>query len=159
MDLPEQKKSDLLHMLGKIACAMAGSLSSPSKAAPKSSLSCCVCESERKAHGPEPALKCHDVQELCEIFAFVLPRLTRASSLRITAMNALRRLLIHVPPESSYLQLKSSVFGDLCLHSLRSSIRELRIVTGYDNHPAFSFPDYLFSFISFAFPFLLSFLL
>ncbi|KAF7116577.1 hypothetical protein CNMCM5793_005058 [Aspergillus hiratsukae] len=131
VDLPEQKKSDLLHMLGKIACAMAGSLSSASEAALKSSLSCCVCESERRAHGPEPASKCHDVQELCEIFTFVLPRLTRASSLRITAMNALRRLLIHVPPESSYLQLKSSVFGDLCLHSLRSSIRELRIVTGH----------------------------
>ncbi|KAH1718624.1 hypothetical protein KXX25_003534 [Aspergillus fumigatus] len=45
-------------------------------------------------------------------------------------MDALRRLLVHAPPESCYLQLKSSVFGDFCLHSLRSSIRELRIVTG-----------------------------
>ncbi|GIK07921.1 serine/threonine-protein kinase M1 [Aspergillus viridinutans] len=131
VDLPEQKKSDLFYMLGKIACAMAGSLSSPSKAALKSSLSCCVCESEKRAPGSELSSKCHDVHELCGIFTSVLPRLTRASSVRITAMNALRKLLIHAPPESSYLQLKSSVFGDLCLHSLRSSIRELRIVTGH----------------------------
>ncbi|KAM0088094.1 serine/threonine-protein kinase M1 [Aspergillus fumigatus] len=89
-----------------------------------------VCETEKRALGPEPASKPRDVHELCEIFTFILPRLTRASSLRVTAMDALRRLLVHAPPESCYLQLKSSVFGDFCLHSLRSSIRELRIVTG-----------------------------
>ncbi|KAH2924820.1 hypothetical protein KXW15_003774 [Aspergillus fumigatus] len=130
VDLPDQKKSDLLYMLGRVACAMAGSLSSPSKAAPEISLSCSVCETEKRALGPEPASKPRDVHELCEIFTFILPRLTRASSLRVTAMDALRRLLVHAPPESCYLQLKSSVFGDFCLHSLRSSIRELRIVTG-----------------------------
>lgn len=150
MDLPDQKKSDLLYMLGRVACAMAGSLSSPSKAAPEISLSCSVCETDKRALGPEPASKPRDVHELCEIFTFILPRLTRASSLRVTAMDALRRLLVHAPPESCYLQLKSSVFGDFCLHSLRSSIRELRIVTGYDHHlaspPDYRLPSTLFTF-------------
>lgn len=45
-------------------------------------------------------------------------------------MVALKRALVH-SPSSHQMQLSSSTPGEFCIHSLRSSIRELRLATGY----------------------------
>lgn len=68
--------------------------------------------------------------ELWDIFTYILTKLTRAPNLRITVMIALGRTLVHAP-NSNQMQLISSDFREFFLHSLRSSMRELRIVTGY----------------------------
>ncbi|KAL2005952.1 hypothetical protein VTN00DRAFT_10445 [Thermoascus crustaceus] len=60
----------------------------------------------------------------------ILPKLTRASAPRIASIVALRGILVH-EPDCSQLRLTSSVFGERCLHSLWSSVRELRTVAGH----------------------------
>lgn len=45
-------------------------------------------------------------------------------------MLAMSRLVNH-EPDSGRLSIKSSGFGEMCLHSLKSSSRELRLVSGY----------------------------
>ncbi|KAB8231016.1 protein kinase MEC1 [Aspergillus alliaceus] len=125
--LDEQAKCEFLSTLGKIPCAMAGRLERMDSIAPNGTLLCHVCDYE---NGAGSSIECPEIDKLCEILAFVIPRLTRTSSLRINAMITLKRTLLHTT-NSTYSQLASSVFGEFCLHSLRSSIRELRIVTGH----------------------------
>jgi serine/threonine-protein kinase ATR len=69
-------------------------------------------------------------EDLWKILNFVLPRLSRTPGPRIAAMVALRRILMH-SPNLTHMHLSSSASGEFCLHSLRSSIRELRVATGY----------------------------
>lgn len=129
--LPEQEKCEVLNALGSAACAMAGnSLSRPVGVISKNIPLCQACDSEDFKDGSVPQWRCSDFDELWGILAYVLSKLTRAPGLRITAIIALRRALVHAP-NSSQMQLVSSIFGEFCLHSLRSSIRELRIITGY----------------------------
>lgn len=131
LGLPEQEKCEVLNALGSAACAMAGnSLTRPVGVISKDIPLCQTCDSEDFKGYPVPQWQCSDFDELWGIFAYVLSNLTRAPGLRITAMIALRRALVHAP-NSSQMQLVSSVFGEFCLHSLRSSMRELRIITGY----------------------------
>ncbi|KAE8374326.1 protein kinase [Aspergillus bertholletiae] len=124
--LDEQRKCDLLSTLGKIPCAMAGEVEQLSGIASNDALICHVCDSE---NGVRSSKECPNIEELCKILAYIIPRLTRTTSLRIAAMVTLRRTLLHTS-DSTYSQLASSVFGEFCLHSLRSSVRELRIITG-----------------------------
>lgn len=60
----------------------------------------------------------------------------RSKYLRVLAANLIRRILVHVDDEQ-YLQL-GSVFGEWCMRSLQSSIRELRIAAA---HALMSFID------------------
>lgn len=120
---------------------MAGSLSKRSSVdVYAETFLCRVCDHEDygKVSGPSPHL--NGLESLWKIFVYILPRLNRDPNDRIAAMASLRRSLVHAP--SSYqLQLASSEFGEFCLHSLRSSIRELRIATGYElRHPKCNLP-------------------
>lgn len=99
---------------------------------------CQACDSEDFKDDSVPQWRCSDFDELWHIFAYILPNLTRAPGLRITTMIAMRRALVHAP-NSSQMQLVSSVFGEFCLHSLRSSMRELRVITGYISFLLFFF--------------------
>lgn len=91
---------------------------------------CQACDSGDCKNDSLLSWQCSEFDDLWSILANVLPNITRAPGLRITAMIALRRVLVHAP-NSSQMHLISSVFGEFCLHSLRSSMRELRIITGY----------------------------
>lgn len=129
--LSDDKKCELLSSVGRIPCAMAESLSSRSSAAvSKGVLVCDVCDHEDYRADSGSRGRLNGLDSLWKAFSYMLPRLTRAPSVRITAMAALRRILVHAPSPSQ-MQLASSDFGEFCLHSLRSSVRELRIVTGY----------------------------
>jgi len=131
MELAEQEKCEVLNLLGITACSMAGNrFTRPVGAITKDIPLCQACDSEDFKDNSVPQWRCPDFDELWHIFAYILPNITRAPGLRITAMIALRRALVHAP-NSSQMQLVSSVFGEFCLHSLRSSMRELRVITGY----------------------------
>lgn len=91
-------------------------------------LFCQVCDGEQK----QPSGSDGQIPEFIDIWAifdFILPRLTRTPGPRIAAMIALRKILMH-STQLNQVQLSTSTSGEFCLHSLRSSIRELRIATG-----------------------------
>ncbi|KAE8348829.1 protein kinase [Aspergillus coremiiformis] len=125
--LDEKKKCDFLSTLGKIPCAMAGRLEGLGDIVPNVTLLCHICDNEN-ALGLSK--ECPNSDELWKVLAYIIPRLTRTSSLRIIAMATLKRTSLHMS-NSSYAQLTSSVFGEFYLHSLHSSIRELRIATAH----------------------------
>ncbi|KAF7586889.1 serine/threonine-protein kinase M1 [Aspergillus hancockii] len=129
LSLNEQQKCEFLSTLSKVPCAMAGSLARLSGIASNGALLCHVCDYEYRGHNVGSDKDCPSIDALCKILAYIIPRLTRTSSLRIMAMTTLKRTLLHTS-NSTHSQLTSSVFGEFCLHSLRSSIRELRVVTG-----------------------------
>lgn len=130
--LPEADKCELLDTLSRIPCAIAGSLQKRFARCPSETgmLLCEVCDSEDRGNDVSSDVLCSNFDSLREVLVSILPQLSRASGPRIAAMIALRRLLMH-DSGSSRMQLASSVFGEFCLNSLRSSIRELRVVTGY----------------------------
>jgi serine/threonine-protein kinase ATR len=109
---------------------MAGRLTGLTGIVSNGTLLCHVCDCEQREHDVDSNRECTGIDDLCKILAYIIPRLTRTPSLRITAMTTLKRTMLHAP-NSTYSQLISSVFGEFCLQSLRSSIRELRVVTGY----------------------------
>lgn len=127
--LSEPQKNEVLDTLGKMACAAAGILSKhSSEVIIRDTFTCQTCDAEqptddRFAHGDPP-----DFEDIWSLFNSILPRLTRIPGPRISAMVALRRILTHAP-HSNQMHISTSASGEFCLHSLRSSIRELRIAT------------------------------
>lgn len=107
----------------------------PADVISKNTLFCQSCDNDDSSHGSVP---CQDPNfgEIWGIFPYILTKITRAPGPRISAMIALRRALVHAP-SSSQMQLISSEFREFFLHSLRSSMRELRIVTGYTHEPSY----------------------
>ena len=93
-------------------------------------LSCRICDSESYGPNSESEWWCLNSYELCEILEYIISSLTRPANLRIAAAVALRRTLMHTSG-LKYMQLTSSVFREFCLNSLRSSVRELRLIIGY----------------------------
>lgn len=128
-DLLEPRKSEALGIIGRIPCAIAASLvQKSSEVIAQDTLFCQACDGEQHQFESIPENK-SQIEQLWAIFNFILPRLTRTPGPRIAAMVALRRLLVH-SPSSDQLHLSASPSGEFCLHSLRSSIRELRVATG-----------------------------
>lgn len=130
--LSDDDKCDILIILGRLPCAGAGVLlegssDSTSRTGP---FHCHACNPDHA--GEDLVLPWHSsaFEELRKTLVDILPKLTRASAPRIASMVALRSILVH-EPDCSQLRLTSSVFGELCLHSLRSSVRELRTAAGY----------------------------
>lgn len=128
--LSDTQKFEALETMGKIPCALTGSLVlKPSEVIPRDTFFCHACDGNQYQHhssDKEPP----EYGELWEIINFVLPRLTRAPGPRIAAMVSLRRILMH-SSDLDQMHLSSSAPGEFCLHSLRSSIRELRVATRY----------------------------
>lgn len=109
---------------------MAEKLSSqPSEVMKKEMLLCQVCDMEQTQDDCMANEERNGFEEMWSLFDFILPKLTRTPGPRILAMIALRKLLIHAP-NSNQMQISTSASGEFCLHSLRSSIRELRVATG-----------------------------
>lgn len=130
--LPDYEKCELLSCLGRLSCAMTGSFSKrTSVGLSEDILLCYVCDRKDPRTRASSFPQVDDFESLWKVFANILPRLPRVPMVRITAVTALRRTLVHAPT-SSQMHLASSSFGEFCLHSLRSSVREVRIATGYD---------------------------
>lgn len=131
-NLREPQKSEVLGIIGKMPCAAAAQLAhKPSEVIARETLFCQTCNGEQHQFESTSEDKSPQIEELWTIFNFILPRLSRTPGPRIAAMVALRRLLVH-SPSSDRLHLSMSPPGEFCLHSLRSSIRELRVATAYD---------------------------
>lgn len=129
--LPEPRKSDILQVMGKFSCAITGHLAQkPSEVGTREIFICLACDGEYLQPGMLPEKDIPQFEDLWSIFNSILPKLTRTPGPRIAAMVALKRILMH-SPSSNQMHLSSSAAGEFCLHSLRSSIRELRIATGY----------------------------
>ncbi|PWY66408.1 hypothetical protein BO70DRAFT_390661 [Aspergillus heteromorphus CBS 117.55] len=128
--LEEQSKLEFLGVLDSIPCAIAGSLTGPMDVSSKDVFLCRLCHYEDDGLNIEADWRCTDTNELYQILVYIIPKLTRNATLRVAAIVALRKVLMHAS-SSSYMQLRSSVFGEFCLQSLRSSVRELRIITGH----------------------------
>ena len=128
--LSEATKPELLELIGKLPCAITQALvKRTSKILSRNTLLCEVCDGKEKIPGDMPEKINRDFEELWKTFNGILPRLSRTPGPRIAAMVALRRILVH-SPVMNQLYLSSSAPGEFCHHSLRSSIRELRIATG-----------------------------
>ncbi|KAF9892395.1 serine/threonine-protein kinase M1 [Aspergillus nanangensis] len=127
-ELTEQPKCEVLRLMSKIPCVI--SQDSAVVASMEASMLCPRCDDESYQHSLGLDLEFAIIDELCNILAFIIPRLGRSHDLRINAMAVLKRTLMHASG-GPHIQLASSVFGEFCLHSLRSSIRELRVITGH----------------------------
>lgn len=108
----------------------------PSGLITSDSLFCERCDSDQHELGSILEGDIAGYEDLWTILNFVLPRLSRTPGPRIAAMVALRRILMH-SPNLNHMHLSSSTPGEFCLHSLRSSIRELRVATGYVPNTAY----------------------
>ncbi|KAJ5683180.1 hypothetical protein N7462_006345 [Penicillium macrosclerotiorum] len=129
--LPEPQKADFWEAFGKLPCLMAGaSIQKPSNLIAHGNYSCHVCDDEQNRLEIAPDNSLFDYENVWNIFDLVLPKLTRTPGPRVAAMIALRRILMH-SPSLDQTHLSSSPCGEFCLHSLRSSIRELRVATAY----------------------------
>jgi serine/threonine-protein kinase ATR len=129
--LPETHKSEILEVMGKVSCALTENLvQKPSEIGTQVTLFCHACDGEHLHLGMLPEKQVPQFEELWSICNFILPKLSRTPGPRIAAMVALKRILMH-SPSSNKMHLSSSTAGEFCLHSLRSSIRELRVATGY----------------------------
>ncbi|KAL3460576.1 hypothetical protein BJX64DRAFT_278456 [Aspergillus heterothallicus] len=127
--LPEQEKCDFLAELGQLPCAMAGGSSMAVDIKSRGKHFCRMCDNERYDDAwLDP--QTNDCETLCQILTVIIPKISRSSNLRVATMVALKRILIHTSG-LPHLQLSNSVFGDFLLSSLRSSVRELRVIAGH----------------------------
>ncbi|KAL2807609.1 hypothetical protein BJX63DRAFT_436875 [Aspergillus granulosus] len=127
--LSEQEKRDFLNDLGHLPCAIARSTSMTVKHLSRSRRLCRICDDERY-DDPQPDPQTDDSETSCQILMFIVPKISRSSNLRVTTMAVLKRVLTHTSA-LTHLQLPNSVFGDFLLSSLRSSVRELRVVASH----------------------------
>jgi serine/threonine-protein kinase ATR len=120
---------ELLSTIGKFSCAGAGSLVeiSSNGTLETETLQCHTCDTGYVALDQASPWQIPGFER---ILLDVLSILTRSTTPRMPSLLCLRRILIH-DPESDRLQI-TSIFGELCLHSLRSSLRELRLASGYN---------------------------
>ncbi|PTU20188.1 hypothetical protein P175DRAFT_0502334 [Aspergillus ochraceoroseus IBT 24754] len=128
--LSEPAKCEFLGTLSRLPCAMAGSLTGLVENVIRGAQPCLACDCEPYDHDSGLNWQTHDGDALCKILSFIIPRLSRSPALRVTAMATLKRTLMHTA-SLTHLQLSSSAFGDFFLSSLRSSVRELRVITGH----------------------------
>ncbi|KAL4785846.1 hypothetical protein BJX76DRAFT_366638 [Aspergillus varians] len=127
--LAEQEKSEFLDNLGRLPCAISGSLTVVIQGDSLGKQICRTCDEERHGH-TQPNGQINESDELCQILASIVPKISRSSIIRVTAMATLKRILMHTS-SLMHLQLSNSIFGDFLLGSLRSSVRELRVIAGH----------------------------
>ncbi|KAJ5108762.1 hypothetical protein N7456_005437 [Penicillium angulare] len=129
--LAETQRSEVLDIMGKMSCAITGSLQQKSSdILGRDTLLCQTCDLGEDGYRIATEEDKANFEELWKMFNFTLPKLTRTPGPRIAAMVALKRLLIHSPCMDQ-MHLSHSAPGEFCLHSLRSSLRELRVATSH----------------------------
>ncbi|BCR99011.1 protein kinase MEC1 [Aspergillus luchuensis] len=128
--LSEQDKLRFLRVLCNIPCALSGNLVDMLNVDTEDNFNCRICDSKCRDIEPESNSSILKSDELCQILNHIISNLSRTANLRIAATVALRRTLMHTS-DPAHMQLASSAFGEFCLNSLRSSVRELRLTTGH----------------------------
>lgn len=115
--------------LGRIACAGDDTLVVEQLGEPfGTEYRCTICD-DAETEDNERVWKNSHFDELRKVATELLPHLQRSTKPRVAGMIALRHILMH-DPNDEHIKLASSPFGEWCLHSLRSSVRELRLVAG-----------------------------
>ena len=125
VNIPEDSQCKLFEIFARIACTSA----SPVR---QSQFDCPACattpnddfSSRVDMHSKESEMLLHIL-----ISIFKLPEFQRSNRPRVTAMVAVRKILLHCV-EPDQLNLKASVFGQWALQCLRSSSRDLRVAAG-----------------------------
>lgn len=128
--LSDENKCALVTNLGMIACAGATGLSGTHDGPDSELAPCCICDMNTPEEQALVPWRSPGFSAVRSTLTNILSNLGRTPSPRIASMLALRRILVH-DPDSNQLDLTSSMFGELCLHSLRSSVREIRLAAGY----------------------------
>ncbi|EFR05531.1 kinase rad3 [Nannizzia gypsea CBS 118893] len=128
--LPPSDKCIIITNMGRLACVWTKSLSGEEYgniAGQTYTCKVCDCETE-KGHTKKP-ISSLQFGHLRNIFAGILPRVKDSGSCRIAAMVAIRNIINHDLHDDED-RLDISPFGEYCLQSLKSSIRELRVAAG-----------------------------
>ncbi len=133
LNLSENDQCSFYSLAGRLACAGARTLSSPSPSSSGQMLRnhCSVCDHQSKNAGKIMEWEVADSEALLSTMANLLqlPQMQKQRRTRVAAMLALKRILTHCG-NFNHLDLATSVFGQWCLQALRSSMRDLRIAAG-----------------------------
>jgi serine/threonine-protein kinase ATR len=128
--ISDQDKCEILDNLSRLPCAFGGSLTTTVQDDLLRKQLCHMCDEERQdSELFKGQTQTDESDELCQILASVVPKISRSSNIRVITMATLKRILMHTS-SSMHLQLSNSIFGDFLLNSLRSSLRELRVLAG-----------------------------
>ncbi|KAK2760373.1 serine/threonine-protein kinase M1 [Arachnomyces sp. PD_36] len=127
--LSQNVQCEFLTKLGRVACAGDSTLSVEQLGDPfGTEYRCSICD-DTETENKQRLWKNSHFEELRKVATEIVPHLQRSAKPRVAGMIALRHILMH-DPNGENVRLTSSPFGEWCLHSLRSSIRELRVVSG-----------------------------
>ncbi|KZF22699.1 hypothetical protein L228DRAFT_247070 [Xylona heveae TC161] len=130
--LSEEDKTRALSYMGYVTCAGAGTLKGlGEKKGDLSNGRCSFCDDQPNSKLPRKLWQDSHCDMLLSIVSTIMqtPGFLQSPRERVAAMLSLRRLLSHTP-SSSLLDLRQSDFGQWCLKSHFSSLRELRIAAG-----------------------------
>lgn len=125
----EAVRCSVIELLARIPCAADNSLSFTSVG--QRNMQCSFCSTAEKAVPRPPYTDPASVALAGSIFTklICLPAFRESRRPRVTAMIALRRVILHsMSPDM--LDLEKSAAGQWCLSTLQSSVRELRIAAG-----------------------------
>ena len=124
--LSDDKQCALFHNLSSVPCKLAAG----GRDSPGDNVACSNCDpdTEKKIELP---IACVEADQLLETFVSLSKqtRSFKSKRSRVAAMDALHRILSHVPSKDA-LDLSGSYLGQYCMGALRSSVRELRISAG-----------------------------
>ncbi|CBF79340.1 protein kinase MEC1 [Aspergillus nidulans FGSC A4] len=126
--ISDQNKCEVLDNLSRLPCAFGGSSTTTVQGDLLRKQLCRMCDEECQDSDLFKG-QTDESDELCLILTFVVPKISRSSNIRVITMATMKRILMHTL-SSTHLQLSNSIFGDFILNSLRSSLRELRVLAG-----------------------------
>jgi len=121
----------VLQLLGRLACAGAGTLNGRGPiSASVAGFTCSHCDKPGAKFSQDVIW---DDPESYQLFNSLIAVLSlrgfqKCTEARIVAMLALRRIVLHCANRID--GLANTEYGEWCLQSLRSSVRELRIAAG-----------------------------
>ena len=130
--LPENSQCLLFVLLGRLACSSAQDVINVRREGHGANqMKCHICDGMRRTDAIMKSPGSSDLKELFNILtAMIKPlKMHKCRRPRVAAMLGLQHLVSHAT-NTDHLNLTKSSLGQWCLHSLRSSVRELRLAAG-----------------------------
>lgn len=131
--LDETGQCTLLSCLGQLACFKAIETDSPGTAQERylAKPTCPECDTGSPLKNQDAWLSETDSNGLMRVLAALtrVPHIQKSGRPRVVAMLAFNRIFNHCR-EMTHLDITTSTLGQYCLHSLRSSSRDVRIAAG-----------------------------
>ncbi|KAI1919319.1 serine/threonine-protein kinase M1 [Ophidiomyces ophidiicola] len=128
--LSPSDKCNVLSHLGRLSCAWSDNLRFGQNVDISEPIyQCLVCDDNKWDTPGRICAEDSRFEYLRDTLTTLLPLLHASPECRILGMVAIRNMLIH-DPNSKDMQLRTTPCGEFCLHSLHSSVRELRIIAG-----------------------------